>query len=104
VIVEVADNPERERYEARIDGRLAGFAQYHVDGGRITIFHAEVDPALGGRGVGSRLAAAALDDVRARGLELVPSCPFIAAYVRSHPEPYLDLVAESLRERVMSEG
>lgn len=102
--VEVADNKERGRYEARLDGELAGFAQYRMDGPQITIFHAEVDPALEGRGVGSQLAKAALDDVGRRGLELVPRCPFIAAYVRRHPDLYLDLVAEPLRANVMQDG
>lgn len=100
----MADNQELDRYEARLDGELAGFAQYRIDGPRITIFHAEVDPALGGRGIGSQLARAALDDVARRGLELVPRCPFIAAYVRRHPDPYLDLVAEPLRAKVMQDG
>ncbi|MGH2836472.1 MAG: GNAT family N-acetyltransferase [Solirubrobacteraceae bacterium] len=102
--VEVSDNPELDRYEARVDGNLAGFAQYRLHGRRMTIFHAEVGPAFEGRGVGSRLAKAALDDVRARELELEPRCPFIAAYVRRHPDLYLELVAEPLREAVMADG
>lgn len=102
--VEVADNPDLSRYEVRVDGELAGFAQYRLRDGRITIFHAEVDPAYEGRGVGSQLASSALADVRARALELVPRCPFIAGYVRRHPDLYLDLVAEPLREQVMAGG
>jgi predicted GNAT family acetyltransferase len=45
-----------------------------------------------GTGVGSQLVRGALDDLRVRGLRLVPLCPFVAAYVRRHPE-YADLVA-----------
>lgn len=99
--VAVADNAELSRYEVRVDGELAGFAQYRVQGERVTIFHAEVDPAHEGKGVGSQLAKSALADVRARGLELIPRCPFISDYVRRHPDRYLDLVPERLRERVM---
>jgi uncharacterized protein len=33
----------------------------------------------------------ALDDMRARGLKVAPVCPFVAAYIRRHPE-YADLV------------
>ena len=100
--VEVVDNTELNRYEARLDGELAGFAQYRIDGRRITLIHTEVDAAYAGHGVGGELARRALDDVRRRDLELVPRCPFIAAYVRRYPELYLDLVAEPLRDRLMA--
>jgi predicted GNAT family acetyltransferase len=94
-------NPKESRYEVLVDERLAGFAQYRLDGKRITMYHTEVEPEYAGRGLGDELARAALDDVRRRGLVLVPLCPFIAAYIRRHPGDYLDLVAPSLRERVM---
>jgi len=88
---QITDNPGERRYEARVDGQLAGFAEYRIAGGRVIFFHTEVDPAFEGHGVGARLAAGALDDVRARGLRMTPRCPFIAAFVRRHPE-YEDLV------------
>ena len=97
----VRDNPEKSRYEVSVDGRLAGFAQYRLDGERITMYHTEVEPEYEGRGVGAELARGALGDVRRRGLVVVPLCPFIAAYIRRHPGDYLDLVVPSLRERVI---
>jgi uncharacterized protein len=102
VSVEVSDNKDVSRYEVRVDGELAGFAQYRLEGDRVTIYHAEVDPEYEGHGVGTQLAKTTLDDIAARELELNPRCPFIAAYVRQHPDPYLDLVAEPLRDRVMA--
>lgn len=89
----IVDNPAERRYEAWLGERLAGFAEYRMAGSRVIFFHTEIDPAFEGRGVGSRLAAGALDDVRARGLTMTPKCPFIAAYVKRHPA-YADLVAE----------
>jgi uncharacterized protein len=53
-------------------------------------------PQFEGQGLGSRLAAFALDDVRGRGLAAVPVCPFIAGYIRKHGE-YRDLVTETHR-------
>jgi predicted GNAT family acetyltransferase len=96
----IVDNPEEERYEARLDGEVVGFSTYRRIGDRIVFIHTETDPALKGRGVASRLAAGALDDVRARGLKVTPKCPFIAAYIRRH-RAYQDLVVnvEELRER-----
>src|SRR5256885_7420248 len=92
--IRVADNPGKRRFEVYLDDRLAGFAVYVTDGQRVVFVHTEVDPAFEGHGLGSKLAKDALDDVRRRGLRAVPQCPFIAAYIRRHPE-YGDLVDEA---------
>ncbi len=42
--------------------------------------------------IGSAIARAALDSARARGLRVIPQCPFIRAYIERHPE-YQDLTA-----------
>lgn len=92
---DVHDNRDRSRYEVRVDGEMAGFAQYVMRGGRIVFVHTEIDDAFEGKGVGSALAKGALDDVRARGLPVVPICPFIASYIERHPE-YQDLVDQKV--------
>jgi predicted GNAT family acetyltransferase len=84
--VSVVDVPERSRFEAHLDGRLAGFADYVLDAGRIVFTHTEVDDAFAGRGVGGALVAEALREVRSRGLEVVARCPFVAKWIREHPE------------------
>lgn len=98
--VEVRDNPDQARYEVVVDGRVGGFAQYELEEGRIKFLHTEIDPAHEGGGLGSRLARAALDDARARELPVVPLCPFIAGYIRRHPDPYASIVVADMRERV----
>ena len=90
--VQTTDNAEEQRYEARVDGGLAGFAQYRVEGDRVVFTHTEVDDAYEGQGVGSSLARAALDDVRASGRSVVPECEFIRGWIDKHPA-YADLVA-----------
>ncbi len=98
--VEVNDNRDQARYEIWTDGQLAGFAQYRLNDESITFVHTEIDPEHEGAGLGSRLARAALDDVRARQLTVVPLCPFIADYIRRHRDDYLDLVAPAWRSRL----
>jgi predicted GNAT family acetyltransferase/glutaredoxin len=88
---EVVDVPEEGRYELRLGGRLIGIAAYRRRDSRIVFTHTEIDESCEGRGYGSRLAAAALEDARRQGLEVVPLCPFIARYVERHPE-YHELV------------
>lgn len=94
--VTVRDAPGRSRYEAEVDGVLAGVAEYSIAGDRLILQHTEVTPEAGGGGVGGALARGALDDARARGLRVVPRCPFMAAYIRRHPE-YQELVADDAR-------
>jgi predicted GNAT family acetyltransferase len=58
----------------------------------VALTHAEVDSAFEGKGLGSRLAKAALDDIRRQHKTVRPQCPFVIGYIRRHPE-YGDLVA-----------
>ena len=89
---EVVHVPEKNRYELRLDGKLVALAAYHRRNGRISFTHTEVDPSCEGRGFGSKLAAAVLEDAAREGLKVRPLCPFIAYYIKKHPE-YEKLVA-----------
>ena len=91
---EVVDTPEASRYELRLGDRVIGFAAYRRRNDRVVFIHTEVDESYEGRGLGNRLAKAALDDVRGKGLVVVPLCPFIARYIQQHPE-YHELVGTS---------
>ena len=94
--LEVKHNEAARRYEAEVEGQLAVVDYWQRDG-RLTLTHTGVPTPLEGRGIGSALVKAVLDDVRARGLEVVPECPFVSAYIRRHQE-YLPLVESSWRE------
>jgi predicted GNAT family acetyltransferase len=88
----VVDVPERHRYELIVDGGVAGFVTYDRGPGVITFRHTEIEDAYEGHGLGGTLAAAVLDDARAKGLRVKPVCPFIEKYIEEHSE-YADLVA-----------
>jgi uncharacterized protein len=87
----IADAPDRDRYEASIDGGLAGILEYKVKHARIALIHTEVLPAFEGRGVGSGLVRFALDDARRRGLRVIAICPYVKSYLERHPQD-LDIV------------
>jgi predicted GNAT family acetyltransferase len=93
----VVDVPERGRFEIRVDDKVVGLASYHVENGTMTLPHTEVDPSMGGRGLGTRLVAGVLDAARERGLHVLPYCSFVRRYIQTHPE-LTDLVAEPDRE------
>jgi predicted GNAT family acetyltransferase len=94
----IADQPDAHRYVITVGGEPVGLLLYRLGENSIAFTHAEIDPDRGGQGLGSVLAAFALDDARVRGLAVLPQCPFLASYVQRHPE-YVDLVPESARER-----
>jgi predicted GNAT family acetyltransferase len=82
----VRDNQAAHRYELLLAGELVGELVYRTGDGVVTLIHTEIVPRFEGRGLGEQLVASALGDVRARGLRVVPLCPFVAAYLRRHPE------------------
>lgn len=94
--IEVSDDREAERFVIAVDGEPAGFAQYRDRGRAIAFTHTEIDDRFEGQGLGGRLVSAALDDVRSRGLAVLPFCPFVRSYIGRHRE-YLDLVPETQR-------
>jgi len=91
VTASVVDNAAEHRFELPVGDHVA-LAYYTQTPGVITFTHTEVPPALAGQGVGSKLARGALEMVRARGLKVVPRCPFIAAFINKNAE-FADLLA-----------
>jgi predicted GNAT family acetyltransferase len=87
----VRDNRAEQEFELEVDGRRA-IAAYQREGDRIVFTHTHVPKAIEGRGIGSKLIRAALDQVRDEGLKVVAQCPFVAAFIERHPE-YRDLLA-----------
>jgi uncharacterized protein len=80
------DDRDSGRLEARLGDEAVGFVEYRIGRGWIALQHTQVLPGQEGRGIGSRLAAAALDEARSRGLRVFVRCPFISAWLARHPE------------------
>ena len=87
----VRQNAAANRYEFDVDGGEA-LAFYRRADGVMTFTHTEVPAPLRGRGLGSQMMHAVLQDVRAQGLKVVPRCQFVADYIRRNPE-FADLLA-----------
>ena len=96
--VTVRNNPVFSRYEVYDGDELAGFTEYHLYRDEIAFIHTETDPAFAGRGLAGQLVQKALDDVRIRGLAVLPFCPYVRKFIVRHPE-YIDLVPAGQRAR-----
>lgn len=85
-MLEFANDETARRWEARLDGELAGYAEYRPGRSKVVFTHTVVDERFEGRGIGSGLAKHALDAAVTAQLRIVPYCPFISAYLRRHHE------------------
>jgi predicted GNAT family acetyltransferase len=94
----VSDAPERERYEAHVDGGVAGVLEYVVRRDRIILAHTEVSPDFEGRGVAAALTRFALDDARRVGRRVIAACPYVKRYLAKHPGD-LDIVVGNVMPR-----
>jgi hypothetical protein len=87
--MQVIHNPEAERFEIRVDGKLA-VLDYQMHGNTILFTHTGVPRELEGRWLGSRLVRAGLEYARENLLKVRSLCWFVNGYLRRHPE-YEDL-------------
>ena len=92
--ITVSERPERHRYEISVDGALAGFTLVTLDDDVAIMPHTEIDPEYKGQGLATTLIRTALDDARARGLRVVPRCPFVRAFIEGYPD-YQALLART---------
>jgi predicted GNAT family acetyltransferase len=93
-VTTVADNPAKSRYEARVDGELAGWLEYLPAGDSVILAHTEA--LREGTGLGGTLVREAIEAIRAGGKHVIPTCPFAAAYIGRHQE-LVDFVTPSMQ-------
>jgi len=82
----IRHEPDARRFAADVDGATAYITYRELEGRILDLDHTFVPKASRGGGIASQLTARALEHARERGLRVVPSCPFVAAYVARHPE------------------
>jgi uncharacterized protein len=88
--VAIRHDPEARRFVADLGGDAA-YITYQERAERVLeLDYTYVPAASRGGGIASQLTARALDYARERGCKVLPTCPFVAAYIARHPE-YRDL-------------
>ncbi|MDJ0754777.1 MAG: GNAT family N-acetyltransferase [Ardenticatenaceae bacterium] len=87
----VSNNKEKRRYELPLLDEMAVLEYMPAGSNNVVFTHTEVPEALEGKGVGSQLVKYALEDIKERDMKLIPMCPFVAGYIKRHPE-YRELV------------
>jgi len=82
---ELRNNRINKQYEFHIDGLIPRL-EYIRTKDKIFLTHTEVPEKLEGQGIGSQLIKAVLEEIERQDLTLVPLCPFVAGYIKEHPE------------------
>ena len=85
---------DAHQYRLVRDGEVLSFADYRpLDDGTTLVFHHTLTPPrYRGNGYAAELIGRALDDVRAAGRKVVPTCWFVDEFIGLHPD-YADLRA-----------
>lgn len=91
--MDVHRNDASHRFEIETDGGTAVLEYSRPREGVLDLQHTEVPGAARGKGVADQLVRSALDQAREDGDKIIPTCPYVAAWIGRHPE-YRDTVAE----------
>jgi predicted GNAT family acetyltransferase len=79
-------NENKKRFELPVDGHIA-FVEFMLDKDNIMyLTHTEVPGALEGKGIGKSIVEETLQYIKEHHYTLAPLCPFVAAYLKRHPE------------------
>ena len=83
--LEVRNDETRSRFLALVDGHEA-HVEYARSGDVYDLTHTFVPGQLRGHGVAEELVQSALDQIEAQGAKFIPTCPFVQAFLKRHPE------------------
>jgi len=81
----VVNNPEKRQFEMQL-GQETGLLAYRQRPGQIELMHTEVPRSQRGQGIAEALVRFALDFARENKLEVIPTCRFVQAYLKRHPD------------------
>jgi uncharacterized protein len=81
----ITNNDENLRFETRVGDEIA-FVEYRWHHGDIAFMHTYVPVEGQGQGIASALAKHVLDYAKGHQLKILVYCPYIAQYIKRHPE------------------
>jgi predicted GNAT family acetyltransferase len=83
--LEVRNDEKNRKFLADVEGREV-VIEYVKMGDAYNLLHTFVPEEMRGRHVGEDLVRGTLDQIKAQGATFLPSCPFVQAFVKKHPE------------------
>ncbi len=86
----------KKRYELHVDGNIAFVEYFLIKNEKAYLVHTEVPKELSGMKIGFELVQKVLDDLADKNIQVVPICPFVAAFIKRHKE-YANLVSPEFK-------
>lgn len=92
----IINNEQQQQFQLMVDGEMASL-EYRLYKGDMALMHTEVPEKLSGKGIASALAEYALKYAREHKLPVMVYCPFVASWLKKHPE-YRDVLDPKYRD------
>ena len=92
----IINNEQVQQFQVFVDGELA-YLEYRLYKGDMALMHTEVPDKLSGKGIASALAEYALKYAREHKTPVMVYCPFVASWLKKHPE-YRDVLDPKYRD------
>ena len=83
MICDIFHNAALGRFETTVEGNLC-VIDYRREGSIVYLTHVGVPRPVGNRGIAAALTQAAFDWARAEGVQIVPVCPYVVAWIKRH--------------------
>ena len=83
--IKISENKELKSFETTM-GEKTAIIEYIRAEDKMYLTHTEVPKEFEGKGVASTMVKHVFGQIEDEGLKLVPLCPFIATYLKRHPE------------------
>jgi predicted GNAT family acetyltransferase len=82
---EIINNEEQQQFEY-LEGNELATLTYKFYKKDIAFMHTNVPESLAGKGIAGALAASAFEYAKKINKQVMVYCPFVAAYLKRHPE------------------
>ena len=88
ITITLETNPEGGRYVGRVDGNPAEAELTYIRAGDgvVVANHTYAPPAMRGTGIALALVERLVADARAQGFKIKPTCTYVVAQAKRHPE------------------
>ena len=94
--ISFSNNEADNQFVLKTGGNYGMIEYEKLQPDHLDLYHTEVDPELEGKGVARVLVQRALEYCRQQNWQVTPTCTYVAAYIKRHPE-FQDLVNEAHR-------